>query len=589
MRVVRPISLGAGAAIVLHAALAAGPAAGQTPADGDAPFPIAPPDPFVTEIETSEDTHDVAQDSITSTFVAGVRRFDWTAAADSLAPGFRARFPGPHDGTPVEDDRLHIRRYAPDRLPVLDRDRFLETLRAHADAWTSMERASWHTFEFLLHPDRTRAFARAHMEMGGPGPEGQRSVLNATVAVELVRASGPDRWQIARLDLEEGVRVENPRPPFRDITDAVGLHFNRSAANWQLRQEILDTRASLIDSGLNVVDWDQDGFWDIVATESWDHSVLFRNDGRGGFVREEVSFSDRRLIPSQVLVVDLDNDGMTELVTNRVVYQDDRAWMAVHTRRGDEWTVLPRALMFETEPGVEDTDALSMTAGDVNGDGLVDLFFAGYETNQSRDATRFNRVDADDGSDNLLFMNQGGLRFSEESDARGITGTQYTFVSQFFDFDEDGDLDLLEGNDYGRNVVWDNQGDGTFRALPDHPLARDANYTMGVTIGDWDNTGEWSVYVSNMYSHAGNRVVTVAESTMSEDMLARIRLLADGNQFFVPDTGNGALADAARPLAVNDGGWAWGCVFYDLDNDGDRDIFVANGNTSFSDPEAPDF
>ena len=226
MRVVRPISLGAGAAIVLHAALAAGPAAGQTPADRDAPFPIAPPDPFVTEIETSEDTHDVAQDSITSTFVAGVRRFDWTAAADSLAPGFRARFPGPHDGTPVEDDRLHIRRYAPDRLPVLDRDRFLEALRAHADTWTSMERASWHTFEFLLHPDRTRAFARAHMELGGPGPEGQRSVLNATVAVELVRASGPDRWQIARLDLEEGVRVENPRPPFRDITDAVGLHFN---------------------------------------------------------------------------------------------------------------------------------------------------------------------------------------------------------------------------------------------------------------------------------------------------------------------------------------------------------------------------
>ena len=70
------------------------------------------------------------------------------------------------------------------------------------------------------------------------------------------------------------MRVENPAPPFRDITDAVGLHFNSSEANRQLRQEILDTRSSLIDSGLNVVDWNRDGFWDIVATESWDHSVV---------------------------------------------------------------------------------------------------------------------------------------------------------------------------------------------------------------------------------------------------------------------------------------------------------------------------
>ena len=575
------------AGVLLSVAVAAAPAAGQVSARGDPRFPLSTPDRYVTDIETSENTHDIAQESITATLLAGVRRFDWSQAASGLSADFRGRFPGLHDGRKVDDDRLRIRRFMPEGLDVLDRDRFLQTIRAHVGAWTTVERASWHMFEFLLHPDRARAFARAHLELGGPGSSGQRSVLNATVAVELVSAEAV--WRIARLDLLEGVRVDNPRPPFRDITDAVGLHFNRSASNWQLRQEILDTRASLIDSGLNVVDWDGDGFWDIVATESWDHSVLFRNDGKGGFVREPVSFADRRLIPSQLLVVDLDNDGTAELVTNRVVYQDDRGWMAVHTRRGGEWVVLSRALQFRTVPGVEDTDALSITAGDVNGDGLLDLFFAGYETNRSRAASRFNRVDAHDGSDNLLFINHGGLRFTEESAARGITGSQYTYVAQFFDLDEDGDLDLFEGNDYGRNVIWDNRGDGTFRPLADHPLARDANYTMGVTIGDWDNIGQWSVYVSNMYSHAGNRVVSLAESTMTGEMLARIRLLAEGNQFFVPRAATGVLSDSAHMLAVNDGGWAWGCVLYDLDNDGDKDIFVTNGNTSFSDPEAPDF
>ena len=189
----------------------------------------------------------------------------------------------------------------------------------------------------------------------------------------------------------------------------------------------------------------------------------------------------------------------------------------------------------------------------------------------------------------MLFINHGELRFTEESDVRGVTGTRYTYVAQFFDFDADGDVDLFEGNDYGPNVVWDNQGDGTFRGLPNHALARAPNYTMGLSIGDWDNTGEWGLYVSNMYSHAGNRVVRVSQQSMGDDMYAQIKLLAEGNELFIPTSETGQLQELAQPLGVNDGGWAWGCLFYDLDNDGDKEIFVANGNTSFADREAPDY
>lgn len=553
-----------------------------------AEFPLAPPARFITDVEISEELQVLVEESIASTLVSGVRNFDWQRAADALSSDFRARFPRPEDGIVIEDDKLRIRKYEGTDLDVLDRAGFLESLRAHVSSWTAVERASWHVFEFLAEPDGQRAYLKAHLELGGPESGGERSVLNATIVVEVVVAS-EDRWLIERLDLEEGIRVENPAPPFRDITDAVGLHFNSSEANRQLRQELLDTRTSLIDSGLNVVDWNRDGFWDIVATKSWDHSVVFLNDGKGGFVRESLGFQDRRLIPSQVLVVDLDNDGMDELVSNRVVYRGAKGSMAVHTRRNGAWVVLSRALEFETVPGLEDTEALSMTAADVDGDGLIDLFVAAYENNQSRDPSRFNNLHATDGSDNLLFINHGGLRFTEESDARGITGTQYTYVAQFFDLDQDDDLDLVEGNDYGKNVVWDNQGDGTFRALPDHPLAKDPNFTMGFSIADWDNTGQWSLYISNMYSHAGNRVVRLAEASMSDGMHAQIKVMAEGNQLFTLDQGIGRIADQAHPLAVNDGGWAWGSVFYDIDNDGDKELFVANGNASFVDPEAPDF
>ena len=111
---------------------------------------------------------------------------------------------------------------------------------------------------------------------------------------------------------------------------------------------------------------------------------------------------------------------------------------------------------------------------------------------------------------------------------------------------------------------------------------------MGVTIADWDNTGEWSVYLSNMYSHAGHRVVRLTES-VSAEMHARLEMLTKGNQLFTFGSETGQWQDRGVALGANEAGWAWASLFYDLDNDGDKELFVTNGNTSHTDREAPDF
>ena len=579
------VSSGVAAGLAVLLGLTATPLEAQVA--GEEAFPLDPPARYVTDVDVSEETQSAVQASLGSTLIAGLRRFDWELAASAVTDDFRGRFPIPGEGHAVDGGALTIHRYAPDALAPLDREGWLAALRAHVEPWVSVDRASWQMFEFLLAPDGERAFARAHVQVGGAGRNGGRSVIEATVAAELVK-TGAETWQILRLDVADAFRVSNPAPPFRDITDAVGLHFNRSPENDRLRQEVADTGMSLIDSALSVVDWNRDGYWDIVATEVARHSVLFLNDGRGGFVREPLPIGEDLLIPSQYLFVDLDGDGVEEIAGSRMTYRDGRAWMGIHTRRDGEWVYLPRALAFDNPPGVRRNEAQFMAAGDVNGDGRLDIFVGGYQTNRSGSPEAFNRVDANDGADNLLFVNHGGLRFTEESDALGITGTRYTYVAQFFDFDRDGDLDLFEGNDFGRNLVWDNRGDGMFHALDDHPLARDTGNTMGVTLADWDNTGEWSIYLSNMYSHAGHRVVRLADS-VGDEMQSRLAVLTRGNQLFSRAAGDGAWRERGAPLGVNEAGWAWASLFYDLDNDGDKEIFVTNGNTSHEDPEAPDF
>ena len=111
---------------------------------------------------------------------------------------------------------------------------------------------------------------------------------------------------------------------------------------------------------------------------------------------------------------------------------------------------------------------------------------------------------------------------------------------------------------------------------------------MGVTVADWDNTGTWSMYISNMYSHAGNRIMPLATGIYDE--MRRLSLvLARGNQMYEYDRASKSWRETAVDRRVNWADWSWACLFFDMENDGDRDLFVSDGYTTNRDAKSPDY
>ncbi len=107
----------------------------------------------------------------------------------------------------------------------------------------------------------------------------------------------------------------------------------------------------------------------------------------------------------------------------------------------------------------------------------------------------------------------------------------------------------------------------------------DGRLGMSVSWGDYDQDGLMDVYVSNMFSAAGNRIVAQAQFQPAADAVAT-RALRGMRPAAIPCFVIAATAPfetSARQANVTMGRWAWGSLFADINNDGWEDLLVANG------------
>lgn len=277
------------------------------------------------------------------------------------------------------------------------------------------------------------------------------------------------------------------------------------------------------------------------------------------------------------LFVDTDNDGDQDLL---VGLPDGVACM----RNDGKGVFTIRAM--EIIPG---GTPYSLAAADYDVDGDVDIFVCCYNT-RFRDEAHlvFARPvpyhDANNGGKNALLQNDGRGSFRHVTVRTGLdeNNQRFSYAASWEDFDNDGDLDLYVANDFGRNNLYRNDtgNDGfvKFRDAAVELHAEDIGPGMSVAWGDWNNDGFSDLYVSNMFSSAGNRIATQQQFLPGADDETKSSFLrhARGNTLLSNDKGR-AFTDATLSAGVNVGRWAWGSLFADFNNDGWQDIAVANG------------
>ena len=552
-----------------------------SPAVDDAAW-VRTPATFVRSPRETEPMANAVAKKVSSAVCRALEHADFAAFEKATTADFEGRLWG---DSPTATQRVGlVDRTQWVSTTSVERSLFVTGLKALQQRFAAVERCKVKVWRFFwAEPGRDWAKARLHLRVSGVDAQGRRIEYRSDPTVELAA----DPWRLRRLDLGSAVQIATAAPLFVDVSRSVGFDLRRAQETEDAIRHRIDGGQIETIGGLGVVDWNTDGRDDVMVWNQRRTLQVFVNDGTGGFDRV-VNPIPSSAVGLAHLYVDLDGDGRAELVSSEVsVCQNETGEFGLFRGTRDGKLVPVRTLRFPTTCG--DHRRLTyqhIATADVDGDGDLDLFFSGFSNAYSKMESH-NVFLADDGQPNLLFINQGRLRFREVAQAQGVAGNDFSYGAAFFDYEDDGDPDLYVVNDYGRNALYLNDGRGRFKVAPPSPLTANGQ-SMGVTVADLDGDLKLDVYVSNMFSYAGNRIVPLFESKLQAPTYTDLMALAHGNTLY-RGSGGGLYDEVATEMGVHRAGWAWGHAFFDADNDGAFDLYVQNGNTSHSDARAPDY
>ncbi|MDA7916939.1 FG-GAP-like repeat-containing protein [Akkermansiaceae bacterium] len=318
---------------------------------------------------------------------------------------------------------------------------------------------------------------------------------------------------------------------FRDATAASGL------------AESVDTWST----GVTMVDVNADGHLDLFICNYDAPNQLFLNRGDGTFSKPDNTGLDIVDASLTASFADYDNDGDLDcyLLTNRYYRANGR----------------PVDVPAKMENGVA-----------VVLDEYKKYYRIKHEQGKHFSIEEYGREDR-------LFRNNGDGTFDEVTAASKITGHGHGLSMMWWDYDDDGWMDIYVCNDYDDpDRLWRNNGDGTFTNVIANAMPHTSWFAMGSDLADVNNDGRMDFFSVDMSATNHFRQKT----TMGAMNNAKILAVAGPPQQIMRNalllnTGTGRFQEAAFLAGIADSDWSWAPKFGDYDCDGQTDLFISNG------------
>lgn len=282
----------------------------------------------------------------------------------------------------------------------------------------------------------------------------------------------------------------------------------------------------------NWVDYDNDGYLDLFVSNGLSggqSNFLYQNNTDGTFTKiiDGDIVSDNRSSDGSSWA-DYDNDGDADAFVVNWYNQDN----LFYVNNGD-------GSLSHISDGefVEGGYSEDCSWADYDNDGDPDL----YVTNSGYSSAM----------PNFLYRNDNGT-LVKVTEGSIVTEEKFSRGSVWADYDNDGDNDLFVASESDQdNCLYQNNGDGTFAKVISGDIVTDGGNSKTASWGDYDNDGDFDLFVGNTNNQ---------------------------NNFLYQNDGDGSFIRITSGVVANDGGWTFGSAWADYDNDGDLDLFVANGH-----------
>ncbi len=343
--------------------------------------------------------------------------------------------------------------------------------------------------------------------------------------------------------------------------------------------------------GVAVGDINNDGLADLYFVGNFTSNKLYLNKGNMKFedITEAAGVAAMKGFKTGVTMADINADGWLDIYVCRTDKNPtgDKDNLVFLNNKNNTFTESAAALGLK-----DNSNSNHATFFDYDLDGDLDMYLLNHRLG-FKEAVKMRLKQSKSGKitrekdpltpyeSDRLYQNMGNGKFSDVSQKAGIINSSFGLSATVGDLNGDGYPDVYVANDYIEpDYVYINNKNGTFTDQYDNYLRHSSQNTMGADVADYNNDGLLDIITLDMVAEEPERykrLMNVMQTERYETLVKYGYGHQAGRNVLQLNNGNNTFSEVGQLAGVSNTDWSWGAFLADLDNDGWKDLYVANG------------